>query len=313
MTKSALIFGGSGFVGGYLSRELKACGYEVYGSDRAEASANDALDEYRACDITDAAGVKAVVDELQPAAIVNLAAVSSVGQSWKIPQVTMDVNVNGALNVLEAAKDMENKPKILLIGSSEEYRPSNKPLKETDPVDATNPYGISKVTQERFAEVYEERYGLKIYRTRSFNHTGVGQTDTFVLPSWCKQVATIQKSGKPGTMRVGNLDVVRDFSDVRDIVRGYRMLIESDHAGEVFNFGSGNAHPLRDMLQSIISFADVDIEVEIAQEYLRPNDTPVIQVDCTKAKNLLGWAPNFRIEDTLRAIYESFLKSSEDA
>lgn len=313
MGKSALIFGASGFVGGYFSRELKACGYEVYGSDMAEVLVTDSLDAYRTCDITDVAGVVAIVNEFQPDAIINLAAISSVGQSWKMPQTTMSVNVIGTLNVLEAAKNMAEMPKVLLIGSSEEYKQSDKPLMETDPVDATNPYGISKVTQERFAEVYEERYGLKIYRTRSFNHTGVGQTDTFVLPSWCKQVATIQKSGKPGTMRVGNLDVVRDFSDVRDIVRGYRMLIESDHAGEVFNFGSGNAHPLRDMLQSIISFADVDIEVEIAQEYLRPNDTPVIQADCTKAKNLLGWAPNFRIEDTLRAIYESFLKSSEDA
>lgn len=305
--KSVLIFGASGFVGSYLAREFKAQGYEVYGSDRVASSDTTNLDAYRACDITDASGVKAVVDELQPEAIVNLAAISSVGQSWKMPQATMSVNVNGALNVLEAAKDMEAMPKVLLIGSSEEYKPSDRPLKETDPVDASNPYGISKVTQGHFAEIYAERYGMKIYRTRSFNHTGVGQTTSFVLPSWCKQVAEIQKSGKPGVLRVGNLDVSRDFSDVRDIVRGYRMLLESSYSGEVFNFGSGQALPLRELLDSITSLASVDITVEVAPEYLRPNDTPFIQGDIAKAKKLLGWQPECYIENTLREFFNFYL------
>lgn len=302
--KSVLIFGASGFVGGYLARELKAHGYEVFGSDRPGDTTNTALDAYRSCDITDAAGVSRVVRELRPSGIVNLAAISSVGQSWRMPQATMQVNVVGALNVMEAARAMDDMPRVLLVGSSEEYAPSDRPLKETDPVDATNPYGISKVTQERFANLYAEQHGLKVYLARSFNHTGVGQSLAFVLPSWCKQAADIQSSGNPGTMRVGNLEVSRDFSDVRDIVRGYRLLLESDYAGEPFNFGSGRSILLRDILSGITSFADVDISVEVAPELLRHNDTPFIQGDTSKAADKLGWQCEYSLARTLHEMFQ---------
>lgn len=309
-SKSALIFGASGFVGGYLVREFKTHGYEVFGSDKSDSSSDSALDDYRSCDVTDGAEVFKTVREFEPTVIVNLAAVSSVGLSWRMPQATMLVNVNGALNILEAAKAMERKPKILLVGSSEEYAFSSEPLKETDPIDATNPYGISKVAQERLATAYNERYGLHIYLTRSFNHTGVGQSTSFVIPSWCKQVADIHRLKGSGIIRVGNIDIWRDFSDVRDIVRGYRLLIESNHCGQIYNFGSGKKHCLRDILKCVISLGNDNINIQVDDSLLRPSDNPIIWADCSKVKNDIFWSVRYPIEETMQSIYDSYLNNA---
>lgn len=298
----ALVFGVNGFVGGYLARELAAYDYEVCGSDIA-AVARDILDDYVPCDISDAEAVRRVVLKFEPDAIINLAAVSSVALSWKIPQKTVEVNVNGAVNILDAARKQRTLPKVLLIGSSEEYAPLDRPLKETDSIDATNPYGISKAAQERFAELYFKHYGLRVYQTRSFNHTGIGQSESYAIPSWCKQVAEIEKTGKPGVLRTGNLDVRRDFSDVRDIVRAYRMILESDYAGEVFNIGSGTAPTLREIVDLICSFSAQEIEVQADSSLFRPQDNYLICCDCSKAKHLLNWEPRYKLRDTLLEIY----------
>lgn len=305
--KSVLIFGVSGFVGGYLARELKAYGYEVFGSDRGETSQNLILDAYRACDIVDAVEVSRVVEELEPSAIVNLAAISSVGQSWRMPQATVQVNVNGALNVLEAVRAMEAPSKVLLVGSSEEYAPSSEPLKESDPIDASSPYGISKIAQEHFARLYAEQYGLTVYLTRSFNHTGPGQSAAFVLPSWCKQVAEIEASGNPGKMVVGNLDVCRDFSDVRDVVRAYRLILEKGRAGEVYNVGSGRSVPLRKCLELVRNFSSQHIEIEVDQSLIRPSDVSFICSDPAKIREELSWAPDYQLEETLHEMFMRFV------
>lgn len=298
----ALIFGVNGFVGCYLARELATYGYEVCGSDIA-AVARDSLDNYAPCDISDAEAVRRVICKFEPDAIINLAAVSSVALSWKIPQKTVEVNVNGAVNVLDAARKQKTPSKVLLIGSSEEYTPLDRPLKETDSIDATNPYGISKVAQEHFAELYFERYGLRVYRTRSFNHTGIGQSESYAIPSWCKQVAEIEKTGKPGVLKTGNLDVRRDFTDVRDVVRAYRMILESDYAGEVFNIGSGTAPALREIVDYICSFSAQEIKIQTDSSLLRPNDNFLTCSDCSKAKHLLNWEPRYTLQDTLLEIY----------
>lgn len=304
--KSVLIFGVNGFVGGHLAREFKEHGYEVFGSDLHDTAVSPHVDAYASADLIEAGAVAKACAEFEPTFLVNLAAISSVGLSWRDPQTTMQVNVVGALNVLDAARAMVEPPKVLLIGSSEEYAPSDAPLKETDPVDATNPYGISKMAQERFAEAYEHRYGLRIYRTRSFNHTGVGQPTTFVLSSWCKQVAGIERSGKPGVLKVGNINVRRDFSDVRDVVRAYRMLIESEHSGEEFNVGSGRALALRELAELVASFCSQDVAIEVDSALLRPTDNPSICCDASKARELLGWRPRYGIEATLQWLYGSF-------
>ena len=301
-----LIFGANGFVGGHLAHEFTTHGYEVVGSDMQEQARYSDVARYVPGDITDSKGVARIVADAGPDAIVNLAAVASVGASWRMPQLTMTLNVNGALNVLEAARALDPLPKVLLIGSSEEYSPSDEPLSEDAPTDATNPYGISKMAQERFAEAYADRFGMRIYRTRSFNHMGPGQATNFVIASWCRQAAEIDASGKPGVMRVGNLEVARDFTDVRDVVRAYRLLLESDCADEPFNIGSGTAYPLRQILATITSFSAQPIDVQVDPDLLRPSDNPVICCDATKARERLGWVPEIPLEQTLRDTYDSF-------
>lgn len=306
MGKRVLIFGINGFAGAHLAHELVLHGYVICGSDLSDMCPLSEVSAYRACDLTDDEGVAAVVREVEPDYIVNLAAVSSVGLSWRSPALTMRVNVEGTLNVMEAARSQETMPRVLLVGSSEEYAAKVGPLNEDDPTLSNNPYGISKATQEHFAALYVERYGLEVCLTRSFNHTGLGQNSNFVLPSWCKQAADIERSGRPGKMTVGNLKVARDFSDVRDVVRAYRLILESGGAGEVYNVGSGRALPLNKLLEVVTGFCSQPVEVEVDPTLIRPADTPIICCDYSKLRGELGWEPEHRIEDTLREMYESY-------
>jgi GDP-4-dehydro-6-deoxy-D-mannose reductase len=305
--KKVLIFGIGGFVGRYLSEEFKKNGYEVAGSDVRRTDSIPEYVSFTASDLLDTDAVKTLVANVSPDMIVNLAAISSVGLSWKIPQTTVSVNVVGALNVLEAAKALEKRPKVMFIGSSEEYEAQDVPMNEQTPLDANNPYGISKVTQERFARLYRSQYGMKVYCVRPFNHTGVGQRDSFVLPSFCKQAAEIQKSGAPGVIHVGNLAAKRDFSDVRDIVRAYRMIIESDDCDTIYNVGSGSAYGLDELLKYIISLSTQPIQIQVDADRVRPIDTPVICCDHSLITQRLGWKPEHTIFETLKNMYDSFL------
>lgn len=307
MAEKVLIFGANGFVGGYLIKEFSDHGYDVFGSDLAASAVHPGLRGYLRADLLDVCSVERAVSSSSPDIIVNLAAISSVGQSWKRPSLTMQVNVCGTLNILDAARKLQVIPRILLVGSSEEYASSDRPLKETDPIDAANPYGVSKVTQERLAEIYAEQYGMRIYRTRSFNHTGVGQNPNFVIPSWCRQVAEIERSGKPGVIRVGNLDVARDFSDVRDVVRAYRMIAESNFSGEVFNVGSGTVRRLKDVLSDILSLSTIEIGVEVDSALMRPSDASVICADISRICGLVGWSPEIPLNHTLTSLFNSLI------
>ncbi len=305
--KKALIFGIAGFVGPHLAKELISHGYQVYGADSREESNGNAYSGYFPCDILNKEAVKAVIDSVRPDCIVNLAAVSSVGLSWRAPVDTMKVNVNGTLNIFDACLAVGIKPSILLIGSSEEYVPSSRPMDEDTPINANNPYGISKIAQEQFAKIYRDKYDWKIFCVRSFNHIGVGQRPCFVIPSWCKQVADIEKGLSEPVVKVGDLSVSRDFTDVRDVVRAYRLVIESNDASQVYNIGSGKALPLSEVLNEIISFSSKPIKVEVDPALLRPNDNPVICCDHKKITTMLGWKPENSIENTVKELYLSFL------
>ena len=307
-----LIFGAGGFVGSYLCKEFLNNGYKVSGTDKGEGSALPSEVDFYKTDLMQADEVKKLIGQIQPDIIVNLAAISSVGASWNMPQTTMAINVIGALNIMEAARKSEQKPRILFVGSSEEYVISENPLDENTQLNANNPYGISKVTQEQLAKLYREQYGLKIYCVRPFNHTGIGQRDTFVLPSFCKQVAEIDKSGKDGKIQVGNLKVKRDFSHVKDVVRAYRMIVESDNCNQIYNVGSGNAYSLEDMLTYIIGLSDQNIEIEVDQNRIRPTDQPVICCDRSLIGKELGWEPQYNVYDALRDMYESYRNGGEN-
>ena len=309
--KSALIFGAAGFVGRYLAEELNKHGYVVHGSDVLKPShlvGGSLFESFHSCDLLDAESVKQLVKSLELTHIINLAAVSSVGLSWKIPQKTIDVNVTGGLNILEAAREICPEVRLLFIGSSEEYVITDQPISEETPLDANNPYGISKLAIERFSEIYRKRYGMKVYYVRAFNHTGVGQRDTFVIPSWCKQTAAIVKSGLPGVLKVGNVDVVRDISDVRDVVRAYRMVIESDDCNIVYNIGSGKGTALSDVLVCLRELSNHPITVEQDPVLFRPVDNPIILCNHNLITKRLSWNPEHMLFDTVQEMFYYYLK-----
>ena len=306
--EKVLIFGAGGFVGSYLSREFLEHGYAVVGSDKETSGQLPPEVAFHPADLLNAAEVEALVNAVGPDIVVNLAAISSVGASWSIPQTTIEVNVVGALNILEAARKAEKKPRILFVGSSEEYVITEQAIDEETELNASNPYGISKVTQENFAALYREHYGLRVYCVRPFNHTGVGQRDSFVLPSFCKQVAEIEKSGKSGTIQVGNLNIERDFSHVKDIVRAYRMIVEQDDCRVIYNVGSGTAYNLTELLQYVTKLSHQPISIEVDPARFRPSDQPRICCNHSRITEELGWTPEYSVYDALREMYEAFLK-----
>ena len=185
---------------------------------------------------------------------------------------------------------------------------STEPISENFPIDANNPYGISKVMQEHFSDLYRNKYGMNIVNTRTFNHTGVGQPERFAIPSFVKQVAEIHKTGKSGVIHTGNLMVKRDLGDVRDMVSAYRMILESNSTAKVFNVGSGECYLLSDILNSIINLTDVSVEVITDKDKIRPSDNPVIWCDNSFIKREIGWKPQYTIYDAIKRMFEYYLK-----
>lgn len=304
----ALIVGSGGFVGGYLIKELSLNGYDVCGVDRRDASSHSSeLFSYHAVDVADYRAISTVIKNEHPDYLVNLAALSSVGLSWDKPQATMQVNIIGSVNILEACRNNDVDCRIMLIGSSEEYRSSDAALSEVSPTAGDSPYGISKIAQEQIAHLYAEKYSMDVLITRSFNHTGPGQSPNFVLPSFCKQVAILQKNEMPGTINVGNLDVIRDFSDVRDIVRAYRIILERGRSNEIYNVGSEKGYSLRSLLEIITGFSSQDVSIQVDPARVRLNEVFRIVANCSKIHEELGWYPEIEIEKSLEELYESFL------
>ena len=303
----ALIIGVGGFVGPYLENELVENEYEVYGCGYIPDDMKNYINYYET-DITNYEEVYKIFDETKPDVIFNLAAVSSVGLSWKKPQLTINVNVIGTINILEATSKVCPNARILLIGSSEEYAPSDKPVSEESELNPVNPYGISRITIEEFAKIYRLEYKLNITCIRAFNHTGLGQTPTFVLPSFVNQIAQITKSGKSGVIRVGNLEAYRDFSDVRDIVRAYRLIAECSEELKVVNVGSGKAHQVKELLEYIVSLSNQQITIELDSERFRPADLPYCCCKNTLLKESTGWKPEYEIYSTLKEMYNDALK-----
>lgn len=305
--KKMLIFGIGGFVGAYLTEELLQHGYSVFGSDMVPECRLPQGVGYQCVNLLDPDGVRKLIDEVQPDGIVNLAAISSVGQSWGIPQTTISVNVVGGLNILEAVRAAGNATKVMFVGSSEEYETSDRPIDETVELNSNNPYGISKIAQEQFAKLYHDHYGMQVYCVRPFNHTGVGQRNSFVIPSFCEQAAAIERSGAPGRIMVGNLAAKRDFSHVKDIVRAYRMIMESEDCTKIYNVGAGKAYGLDEILNYIVSLCPQRIEVVVDPERFRPVDTPVICCDNHKIREELGWEPEYDVYKAVEEMYQSFI------
>lgn len=285
--KKALITGSLGFVGQYLRAELESSGYEVIGMDICAA------EKTLQADLLNDEQVKQVVVQTQPDAVFHLAGQANVAQSWKIPQKTVEINVIGTINLLEAVRAFQPKTRMVLVGSSDQYGvlgEAGRLVKETTPMNPQTPYAVSKQTQEEMARVYTRAYGMNICMTRSFNHGGAGQKEGFMIPDFSAGIVRVEK-GLADCLRVGNLTARRDFTHVKDVVRAYRLIAEKGHAGEVYNVGSGVTYSAQEILDKLCAMANCPVRIEQDPAKMRPSDTPVICCDHSKLSEHTDWFP----------------------
>lgn len=299
----ALVIGGAGFVGNYLIERLSSDGHKVYATCLANEKIENAECESFSLDILDKSAVKDILSDVKPDWIFHLAAQSSVSYSWKNPQLTVDVNIKGTVNILDAMRESGfDKTRIILIGSGEEYgyiREGACPIKETEPLNPGNIYAATKACQSMIGSIYARAYGMDIVMVRAFNHIGPAQLTQFVVADFCNQAAEIEKGNRKPEISVGNLAVKRDFTDVRDIVRAYELLAEKGVSGKIYNVGSGKAVLIEDILKLIVSKSTAEITVSVDKARLRPADVPVIEADISEIKADTGWETEISLEKTI--------------
>jgi GDP-4-dehydro-6-deoxy-D-mannose reductase len=304
-----LITGITGFAGSHLAEHFLADrpGVEVFGtyrwrSRRENIEAIEGKVRLLECDLSDMTAVRNALETSRPDAIYHLAAQSFVPSSWVAPLQTLTDNITGQTNIFEAVRSLGLDPAIQIACSSEEYGlvlPNEVPIKETNPLRPLSPYAVSKVTQDFLAYQYFMSYGIRAIRTRGFNHTGPRRGEVFVTSNFAKQVATIEAGKAAPVIKVGNLDAVRDFTDVRDMVRGYVLATEKGKPGEVYNLASGRAITIRAMLDKLIALAKVEVKVETDPARLRPSDVEVLIGDYSKFHADTGWEPKIPFDQTL--------------
>lgn len=302
----ALIIGGAGFVGGYLADHLRnTCKWSVSITKmpHEDVSAPNDINVYD-LDILCKDSIRELFQETRPDCIIHLAAQSSVALSWSNPGLTVDVNVKGSINILDSIRDIEGyNPRILLIGSGEEYgyiKPEETPINEENLPRPGNIYAATKACQNMIGSIYAKAYNMDIIMVRAFNHIGPNQSPIFVVSDFCKQVAEIEKGLREPIIKVGNLSAKRDFTDVRDVVRAYSMLIEKGQAGETYNVGSGKAISIEKLLIMILSLSNININIEVDTNKLRPVDVPVIEANINKLQDCTGWYKNYTLETTIK-------------
>lgn len=295
----AFITGASGFVGRHLTDFLAGRkGVKVYGLQASD------------CDIRNSKTLLAFVRKIRPDILFHLAAQSSVQLSWKNPEETFQINLIGTLNLLEAARNSGLHPRIQIAGSAEVYGQAPKGrIRETDSLDPINPYAASKAAQELLAGQYHASLDLKIIRTRAFNHIGPGQSENFVASNFAKQVARIEAGKQPPVIRVGCLESIRDFTDVRDIVRAYWLAMEKGVPGEVYNVCSGVGHKIREIVDFYLDQSRVKIKVRKDPLRLRLSEVSQRVGDPGKFMKKTGWKPQISFEASLRDILDDWRKN----
>ena len=260
------------------------------------------------CELRDLTSVFQVIREVRPDRIFHLAAQSFVPTSWTSPADSLNTNIIGQLNVFEAVRSLDIAPWIQIACSSEEYGmvyEDEVPIKETNPLRPLSPYAVSKVGQDMMGYQYSQSYGLKVIRTRGFNHTGPRRGDVFVCSDFAKQIVDIEKQRRPPVIRVGNLEAKRDFTDVRDMVRAYWLALEGNCTpGDVYNIASGTTYPIKEVLDKLLSITDANITIEEDPARLRPSDVPILLGDYSKFHAATGWEPVIPFDQTLRDILD---------
>ncbi len=309
-----LITGITGFAGSHLGDYVVAHhpSVEVHGTRRWR-SKEDAADHlegkvaFHECDITDPHNVYRVIEKIKPDRIFHLAAQSYVPASWDSPAETFHTNIVGQCNLLEAIKHLRPSgydPIVQIACSSEEYgyvERGELPIKETNPLRPMSPYAVSKVGQDYMGYQYCKSFKIRIIRTRAFNHEVPRRGEVFVVSNFAKQIAEIEKERHRPVVSVGNLEAIRDFSDVRDIVRAYWLATENFAPGDAYNICSGKGYAIKDVLYMLLSLSmRKDIKVEADPLRLRPSDVPVLVGDCEKFRTLTGWQPKIPFEQTVR-------------
>jgi GDP-4-dehydro-6-deoxy-D-mannose reductase len=291
----ALITGGKGFVGQWLAAHLKDCGDEVAVIDLET-------------DVADGAAVRRVFSDVVPESIYHLAAMTHVGESWDDPSQVLRVNVLGTAEILAAARQLPADPRVLVVSSAEVYgvvTPAQLPLTEDAPTVPASPYAASKLAAEAVALQAWRGYGQPVVVVRPFNHIGPGQSPNFFVPALAKRIVEARRTGA-GSLRVGTLSTRRDFTDVRDVVAAYRLLIEHAASGTVYNVCSERDVAMSDVAAQLLELAGVDLSLETDPELVRPVDVPVLRGDASLLRGATGWQPTIPLATTLADVLSSW-------
>lgn len=308
----ALITGVCGFAGSHLADYLLThTDLEVYGTDIVSGGANiahirDDL-ELIVGDMSDAEVASEILSQANADYVFHLAAQAFVPLSWSDPWQTMENNIRSQLNILQIMVDSGVRPKVLVVGSADEYGmilPDELPVTEDTPLRPYSPYAVSKIAQDMLGYQYFVSHGLPIVRVRPFNHIGTRQSPAFVTSDFAKQIAEIEDGRREPRLLVGNLEAKRDFTDVRDMVRGYYLALERGEDGEVYNLGAERAYSIREALEALLEMSEAQIDVVQDPSRMRPSDVPVVVSDCSKFRQRTGWRATVNLRESLREILD---------
>lgn len=309
--KKLLITGFSGFVASHFIEylyneklEYEICGIDINEPKHDYEQYSDRLKiDFKIADMTDQDRVNEIISEFKPEYILHLAAFSSVAYSWKHPSTSFMNNCNIFLNLVSVVREICPYCRILSVGSSEEYgnvAHENLPIRENQAKEPLSPYAVARVSQEMLSKIYVDAYGMDIVMTRSFNHIGPRQDERFVVPSFIRRILDIKKSGKnEGEIETGNLSIVRDFVDVRDVVKAYYLLLTKGTKGEVYNICSGKGITLEKVVDMIADEVGVKVTTKTNLDFVRPNDNMEIVGSAYKLESELGWKREYKFDRTI--------------
>ena len=307
LVTKALITGITGFAGSHLAELLLREKVDVHGIQRWR-SKSDNIDHikdkihFHEADLLDAHSLYKVIEEVRPNYIFHLAAQSYVQSSWSSPANTLEVNIIGSVHLFEAVRKSGLDITIQIACSSEEYgkvHPNELPIKESNPLRPLSPYAVSKLAMDYLGYQYYESYKVKVIRTRGFNHTGPRRGDVFSESTFAKQIAEIEAGEQKPVVYVGNLNAVRDYTDVRDMVRAYYVAVQKCKPGEVYNIASGSGWKVGDVLKLLLSMSKVKIKIVPDKERMRPSDVEVLIGDASKFRKVTGWVPEIPFTKTM--------------
>ena len=311
--KKVLVTGAGGFVGTHLIHALKAEGnVEIFATVYSATSDIASLlpeDHIIAGDLTDFAFAQKLVGIAQPDLVYHLAALSVVHSSAEQAVAVMNGNTTISYNILESLRLSFPKARVIAISSGNVYgavQNTTSPLNESTPLRPLNPYAVSKVAQEMLALQYYLAYGLDVVLLRPFNHTGVGQTSDFVIPRLAEQFSKIEKGQTSPVVEVGNLDTVRDFTDVHDMVSAYILAANKCESGQIYNIGSGVGHTIREILKVLQDLSTAKVEIKVNESAVRKSDVQKLIADATKFRDATGWEPKISLNKTISDILENY-------